>query len=165
MQAVRRFLVVSVAIGMATAAGIYVGQFAQKQSASALNIPIPIPTASAAIITKPTVINASLVINGEITAAEKGKIISLPDGAKFQVSLQSTHDGVVELYAINPLGNGSKQPIWHGHVNAGSKKNTPTLRLTGTRGEEKMRVVFHPYQPQQGGVLASAETTINVLHF
>jgi hypothetical protein len=64
--------------------------------------------------------------------------IALPTGGKFQIKVISTQSGQLALYAINPVGVRSAQPLWSGMVQSSMPLTTEFMRLEGTRGKETL---------------------------
>ena len=80
----------------------------------------------------------SLVVDGRLDASAP---VALPDGARFRLQLRSSEPAVIEVHAVNPLGEASDGPLWRGTVPANTAIDTARLRLAGTTGMETLRVL------------------------
>lgn len=87
------------------------------------------------------VLNASVLVGGSEHTAADGRI-GLPSGTRFQLRVRSTQAGAVQLFAINPEGKTSAQPLWTANIDAGGALVAPVLRLEGTTGKETLRVLL-----------------------
>lgn len=80
-------------------------------------------------------LQASLWIDGR-AAVQAGERVALPSGTSFQVRMQTARPGVVRLVTENAAGE--RQTIWQARLDAGESRLSPSLRLQGLRGMERL---------------------------
>lgn len=136
-------------------AGSLSGGWARLTGAGAVVRPSPDDVARAvfeqsAVSPRPVAqVDAALLVGGAVHQASQGRL-ALPTGTRFQIRLVASRSGTLELYAVNPSGASSSEPLWTGAAQAGTEVLTPALRLEGTQGLETLRVVLKV--PGQGVV-------------
>jgi len=86
-------------------------------------------------------LRTALLIDGAARAVDASAPVALPDGARFRLQLRSSEPAVIEVHAVNPLGEASDGPLWRGTVPANTNIDTARLRLAGTHGMETLRVL------------------------
>lgn len=106
----------------------------------------------------PARLMAALWVNGSAQAASAGRL-ALPAGTRFQVNVSANRAGTLAVYAVNPEGRASDEPLWQTALQAGQGQLTPMLRLEGTRGLETLRLVL-----LDGEGRALAERQLQVWH-
>lgn len=101
----------------------------------------------------PAVWGAEILMAGQRYAVQ-GDSIALPAQARFQLALKGLSPGHVGIYAVNPDGVLSAEPIFVGQVASDGTVQTNHLRLTGTKGLETLLVVHrdHMGRSQQQAV-------------
>jgi len=131
--------------------------------------PLPSNTAPARVVADTptaTAIRARVSTTGAWTPAHWTGASALPSGARFQLVLNPTHAGRVEIYAVNAAGEGSKQPLWTGWVPANSEFHTPVMRLEGMRGVETLNVALLAVRDHRGHLIRSGSATkLTVVHY
>ena len=88
--------------------------------------------------------------------------IALPNGSRFQLQLESTHAGNLEVHTQRPgpthaSDTDPNAPLWEKAVTSGEQIESPTLRLDGKRGLETLYVVLRGENAQ---VLAQGKVEI-----
>ena len=109
----------------------------QVQAQAQARLPAP---PRAAVAADPRV-ETHLVVGGTSHAASNGPI-ALHSGTQLQVRLTPNRSGVLELHAINSLGETAGVPLWTVPASAGSALLSPVLRLQGERGMETLQGVL-----------------------
>ena len=100
-----------------------------------------LPTPPRAAVVADPKVETHLVVGGTSHAASSGPI-ALHSGTKLQVRLTPNRSGVLELHAVNSLGETSGLPLWTVPSSAGSTLLSPVLRLQGQLGMETLQVVL-----------------------
>ncbi|MES2298057.1 MAG: hypothetical protein V4582_13515 [Pseudomonadota bacterium] len=137
----------ALALALGLGAGLAVQHFARQTAAAAPINPATLyqPTAWQGFVAPvrsapvPARLDAHVLVAGDAHNAANGRI-ALPDGTRFQLRIASSRDGMLEVHAVNPYGVATGEPVWSGHVRAGSAVVTPMLRLEGARGLETLRL-------------------------
>ena len=106
-----------------------------------------------------TGLRTTLLIDGAAGPVDGNTTVALPDGARFRLQLHSSEPSVIEVHAVNPLGEASDGPLWRGTVPANTRIDTARLRLAGTSGMETLRVLRRSLL--DGSV---SEQQVHVLH-
>lgn len=134
-----------------------------------INAPLVVtnPTATPAA-TRPTPVNSvtSIHANGDammvsvLQESANGGLKPHPTntlfktGDKFRVKMLASRDGKVALYNTKPTGELVKEPLWRGDVTRGLEIISPSMRLEGTKGTDKLHIVLEPAVPESSGMLA-----------
>ena len=86
-------------------------------------------------------LRTTLLIDGAARPVDGNTTVAVPSGARFRLQLRSTEPALIEVHAVNALGQESDGPLWRGTVPAHSPVDTARLRLAGTTGMETLRVL------------------------
>lgn len=86
-------------------------------------------------------LRTTLLIDGAARPVDGNTTVALPSGARFRLQLRSSEPALIEVHAVNALGQASEGPLWRGTVAAHTDIDTARLRLAGTTGMETLRVL------------------------
>lgn len=104
-------------------------------------VPAPAPVIRQAPAVAPPRLQVALWVNGAAQGSGSERL-ALPAGTRFQVKVSTNRAGTLAVYAVNPEGQSSAEPLWQTALQAGQSRLTPMLRLAGTRGLETLRLVL-----------------------
>lgn len=88
-----------------------------------------------------TGLRTTLLIDGAARPVDGSTPVALPSGTRFRLQLRSTEPALIEVHAVNALGQASDGPLWRGTVAAHTPVDTARLRLAATTGMETLRVL------------------------
>jgi hypothetical protein len=88
-----------------------------------------------------TGLRTTLLIDGAARPVDGNTTVALPNGTSFRLQLRSTEPALIEVHAVNALGETSDGPLWRGTIPAHTSIDTARLRLAGTAGMETLRVL------------------------
>jgi hypothetical protein len=83
---------------------------------------------------------AEILMAGQRYAVQ-GDSVALPSQTRFRLALKGLAPGHVGIYAVNPQGVLSAEPVFAGSVASDGTVETSHLRLTGAKGLETLVVV------------------------